>query len=311
MQYKDYYSVLGVDKSATQAEIKKAYRNLAKKYHPDANPGNKAAEEKFKDINEAYEVLGDAEKRKKFDSFNDASNFQNGYNFDPSDYNFGNGGNFKYEYKTGSSNDYSDFFNMFFGGSDDFGFGDSFFKRSGRSSYAHPDKGGDIEASINITPEEGFNGEERKIRINIDGMYKNLTLKIPKGILPGEKVRLRGQGRNGINGGERGDLYLIVNFIEYGKFKLEGNDLETSLDIYPWDAALGCETKVDTIDGRIIVKVPSGIQTDSRLRVRQKGYLNRKGVRGDLFIRIRIVNPTYITGNLEKIYRKIKEERGE
>ena len=273
MQYKDYYSILGVDKNASQEDIKKAYRKLAKKYHPDTNPGNKQAEEKFKDINEAYEVLSNPEKRNKYDNFGNEFDFKHGYDFDPSQ--FGFGGNVKYEFRTGGEINPGDFFNMFFRG-EGFDF-DSFFdnvginKRSRHSAY----NGEDIEAELEITPEEGFHGVEKRISIRGQSGTKSLSFKIPKGVRDGERVRLQGQGKTGFNGGQNGDLVLTIRIKPSERFSLNGNDLTMTVDIMPWDAALGSETAVDTIDGRILVKIPAEIQTDSKICVSGKGYMDR------------------------------------
>ena len=305
MQYKDYYSVLGLDKNVSQDDIKKSYRKLAKKYHPDTNPGNKQAEEKFKDINEAYEVLGDQEKRKKYDNFGSEFNFQNGYDFDPSQYGFGK--NVKYEFRTDGTGDYSDFFNMFFRGNG-FDF-DGIFNRSGadRRGMSHTYDGEDVGAEIEITPEEGFKGVEKRVTLRGRNGDKSLTFKIPTGVRDGEKIRLKGQGEAGVNGGQSGDLFLTVRLKSGGRFALEENDLTTALDIMPWDAALGSEMAVDTLDGRILVKVPAGIQTDSKIRVAGKGYVDRGGRRGDLYIRVRIVNPGYITHEMRELYEKLRQ----
>lgn len=305
MQYNDYYNILGIDKNASQENIKKSYRKLAKKYHPDINPGNKQAEEKFKKINEAYEVLSDPEKRKKYDDFGSETNFQNGYDFDPSQ--FGkNVKNVKYEYRTGETGEYSDFFNMFFGENGlDF---DNIFGNTGaeKKSRSYSNKGEDIEAEIELTIEEGFKGVEKRITLKGQSGEKNLTFKIPKGVRDGEKIRLHGQGAAGINGGENGDLFLVVKLKSSDKFTIEGINLTTTLEIMPWDAALGCELAVGTVDGKILIKVPAGVQTDSKIRASGKGYIDRNGRRGDLYIKVRIVNPSYITREMKGLYEKLK-----
>ncbi|NLD50627.1 MAG: J domain-containing protein [Clostridiaceae bacterium] len=304
MQYKDYYSILGVEKTASGDDIKKSYRKLAKKYHPDTNPGDKKAEEKFKDINEAYEVLGDSEKRKKYDNFGSEYNFQNGYDFDPSKYGFGN--NVKYEFRSGGPGAYSDFFNMFFGG-DGFDIGDIFNQaRTGRRGMGFSHEGEDIEAEIDITVEEAFRGVDKRISIKGGDSGKGLTFKIPRGVKDGEIIRLKGQGKAGIGGGKNGDLLLVVRIKQSERFTLNGNNLTTTLDILPWDAALGTETAVETVDGRILVKVPAGIQTDSKIRAAGKGYIDRTGRRGDLYIRVRIVNPTEITQEMKELFEKLR-----
>ncbi|NLO41138.1 MAG: J domain-containing protein, partial [Ruminiclostridium sp.] len=264
MKYLDYYKVLGVEKDASQDVIKKSYRKLAKKYHPDANPGNKSAEEKFKELNEAYEVLGDPEKRKKYDQFGHSMNFQNGMDFDPSQ--FGH-----YEFR-GGNNDFSDFFNMFFGegglNMDDIfggGSGTQGF-RTGFSSNRRSMRGEDIEAEMQITPEEGLEGSEKTFSIRTAAGTKTLSVRIPRGVPEGGRVKLAGQGHPGTGGGPSGDLYIIIRFRE-GRYKLEGNNLIQRMDIAPWVAALGGEVKIHSPDGEIMVKIPEGIQSDQKIRV--------------------------------------------
>lgn len=299
MKVMDYYKVLGVDKNATQDAIKKSYRKLAKKYHPDANPGNKSAEERFKEINEAYEVLGDPEKRKKYDQFG-TMNFQNGMDFDPSQ--FGH-----YEFR-GSQNGFSDFFNMFFGDGginlDDLLRGGSG-TRSFRNSYSASRslRGEDMEAELEITPEEGMEGSEKTFSIRSASGTKTLKVRIPKGIPEGGKIKLAGQGHPGSGG--NGDLYIVVRFRE-GKYRLEGNHLIQRLDVYPWIAALGGEVKVHSPDGTIAVKIPAGIQTDQKIRIPGRGYGRTNEGRGDLFIQIRIVNPHPLTEEQKRLYEKLK-----
>lgn len=305
MQYKDYYEILGVDKKATQDEIKKAYRKLAKKYHPDAHPGDKNAEDKFKEANEAYEVLGDAEKRKKYDQFGQNGNFSNGYNFDPSQYGFGN--NVRYEYRTAGNNDFSDFFNMFFGG-DVFNSGNIFGRRGKgfRQQQNFSYNGEDSEAVIEITPEEGFSGTEKMISLRTENGEKTISFNIPAGIRQDEKIKLTGQGNMGVNGGKNGDLFLKIKFKSGSNFELEGMDLLSTLELTPWDAALGADIPFNIIDGKIVVKIPPGIQGGSRIRVAGKGYKDRNGARGDLYLKIKIVNPTVLSKEQKELYEKLR-----
>jgi curved DNA-binding protein len=311
MEYKDYYKILGVQKNATQDEIKKAYRKIAKKYHPDARPGDKKAEEKFKEANEAYEVLGDSEKRKKYDQFGQNFNFTHGSSFDPSQFGFGK--NVHYEYKTSSDGDFSDFFNMFFGGSS-FDIGD-IFGRAGASSGAsrgsrftrtYDARGEDLETEIEITPEEGFSGTKKTISLKTSKGDKTISFNIPMGIKEGEKIKLASQGGPGVNGGKNGDLYLKVKF-KQGAYELDGMNLVSSIDLTPWQAALGAEVPANTLDGKILVKIPPGIQTDSKIRVANKGYKDKKGNRGDLYFRIRIVNPQVLTNEQLELYKKLRQ----
>jgi len=310
MQYKDYYDILGIEKKASQDDVKKAYRRLAKKNHPDANPNNKKAEEKFKEANEAYEVLGDAEKRKKYDQLGQGFNFQNGSEFDPSKFDFGK--NVRYEQKTSSDNDFSDFFNTIFGGSG-FGINDFFDgtrarnSRRGRPSQEYRIDGEDSEAEIEITPEEGFKGIEKFVSIRDGRQDKSISFKIPSGIKQGEKIKLAGQGLHGTNGGKNGDLYLKVNFSTGTRFEMDGMNLQSSIDLSPWEAALGMEVYFNTIDDRIKVKIPEGIQSDNKIRVANKGYKDNSGKRGDLYIKIRIVNPPVLSIEEKELYQKLKQ----
>ncbi len=322
MQYKDYYAILGVDKSASQDEIKKAYRKLAKQHHPDVNKGDKASEAKFKDVGEAYEVLGDAEKRKKYDMFGSQAQFSNGTDFDPSQYGF-NSGNVRYEYA--GTGDHSDFFNMFFSDAFDlndlFGnarggrtsrvyesgdFGDIFGQTRGGSRAPRAQSGQDIEAEIELTPEEGAAGIEKHISLQTGAGTRSINFKIPAGVKDGETIRLKGQGHPGGNGGKNGDLRMTVR-MKPGRFTLKDGELSTNADVYPWDAALGTKLTVDTLDGRIAINIPAGVKSGSRIRVAGKGYPFRSGPRGDLYLTVRIVNPAHLTEEQKKLYEKLKE----
>ena len=319
MQYKDYYKTLGVEKTATQDEIKKAYRKLAKKHHPDQNKGDKKSEAKFQEVGEAYEVLGDKEKRKQYDEFGSQTNFSGGHNFDPSQYGFG-GNNVHYEYSGGGADDYSDFFNMFFGGSGFSSGGRGFsssgggfdindlFGGGGRTSRANVVYDGEhIEAEIEITPEEGAAGTEKRIALQTQSGTRNFTFKVPKGVRDGEKIRLKGQGHPGTGGGKSGDLRLIVRMKPSTRYAIDGNDLTTTIDLMPWQAALGDKVSVYTLDGRINVKIPAGIQTDSKIRVAGKGYPARNAKQGDLYIKARIVNPKELSPKMKELYERMKQ----
>ena len=308
MKFKDYYQVLGVEKSASQDDIKKAYRKLAKKHHPDANQNSKAAEEKFKEINEANEVLGNKEKRQKYDELENQpefQNFQNGSDFDPAQAGFRSAS----QGRQGETfDDFADFLNAYFNGN--FGnMGDLFGRQAagGSGGRQYSRDGEDIEATINITPEEGFHGHKKKVTLSDGQSERIITFKIPAGIRQGEKIKLKGQGRIGRNGGISGDLYMGVNFSDEGRMKANGLDLEMELDLFPWDAALGSEVEVHTIEDKILLKTPPGIQSGGRIRVAGKGYKDRSGKRGNLFIKVKIVNPKAITGELKDLYLKMKQ----
>jgi curved DNA-binding protein len=321
VQYKDYYAILGVEKTASKDEIKKAYRKLAKKHHPDANKGNKGSEDKFKEVSEAYEALGDDEKRKKYDMFVSQAQYTNGADFDPSQ--FGYGGNVRYEYA--QSGDHSDFFNMFFSEGFDLSslFGGAA-RGGGRQTRVYQGDGLDelfgrangqtrsmdgrhIEAQIEITPEEGAAGTEKRISLQTETGVRTINFKVPKGVKDGETIRLKGQGQPGHNGGHAGDLRMTVKLVSGGRFSLEDGQLLTPLDVAPWDAALGAKQTVDTLDGRISVNIPAGVQTGSKIRITGKGYPNRDGSRGDLYIKVRLVNPAHLTPEQKTLYEKLKE----
>ncbi len=308
MKYKDYYEILGLDKNSSQDEIKSAYRKLAKKYHPDANHGDQKAEEKFKDISEAYEVLGNKEKRHKYDTFGSQGGFQNGYDFDPSQFGYGN--NTHYRYSTGGGNEFSDFFNTVFGGGSDFG--DLFGSSSGRgrehsTTYNHAANGKDIEVKVNITVEEGFLGEQKKISLRVGEDTKTINYKIPIGIREGEKIRLRGQGHKGRFGGKDGDLYIVFHLKKQEGMELEGSNLYLDLEVYPWEAALGTQKAVQTLDGKISVKIPEEIQTGKKIRVPKKGYILKDSSRGDLYLKIKIINPEHIGDKMMELFRQMKD----
>ena len=302
MQYKDYYKTLGIDKKATPKDIKKAYRNLAKKHHPDLNKNDSKSEEKFKEVSEAYELLADPKKRKTYDDFGNQSNFSSNSDFDPSQYGY----NGYQTYSNTDMGDHSDFFNMFF--SDAFDMNDLFGRGQNKQSSRRiiPISGQDISAEIEISPEEGFSGVKRKVSLNTQSEIININFTIPKGVHNGEKIRLKGQGHAGYNGGSKGDLLMTVLMKPSKKFIVDGNNLVMTLDLMPWDAALGGKIPVDTIDGRINVTIPPRIQTGKKIRVSGKGYIDRKGKRGDLIIMVSIVNPSKITGKAKEQYEKLK-----
>ncbi len=297
MEYKDYYKILEVSKNATKEEIKKSYRKLAKKYHPDLNPDNAKAQEKFKEINEAYEVLGDDDKKQKYDTFGSGYDFTNGQNFDPSQYGFDG-----YSYST-VDGDFSDFFNMFFGGNGQkgsrmggFDFGNLF----GGSKKAK--RAPSYESELTLTLEEAYKGGNKSFSLNFGGENKNITINIPKGLLPGKKLKVKGE-KWGIDG----DILFKINFQENSKLRLDNLDLIYRLEIEPWEAALGEKVLVETLDGKIKIDIPKEISSGKKIRIPKKGYKDMKGNIGDLFVEVNITFPKDLSKEEIGLYEKLKE----
>lgn len=305
VEYKDYYKILEVNKNASQEEIKKAFRRLAKKYHPDLHPDDENAQEKFKEINEAYEVLGNEDKKKKYDMFGSNYNFTGGQNFDPSQYGFGDG--YTYTYTTsGNGSEFSDFFNMFFqGGSTGFNIDDLLgdntgSRKSGKRGYDPSRRSYESELSISL--EEGYSGTTRDVSLNFGGQTKNMTIKVPKGILPGKKLKVKGE-KWGIDG----DILFKIDFVLDERKRLDGLDIISKLDVLPWEAALGTKLIVETMEGKIKVTIPKGIDSGKKIRIPKKGYRDMKGNRGDFYIEINIVNPPMLSEEEEKLYKRLSE----
>lgn len=316
MKYRDYYEVLGVKKDATQDQIKKAYRKLAKAYHPDANPGDKKSEEKFKEMNEAYEVLGNEDKRRKYDQFGSEFHFANGHDFDPSQFGY-KGQNARYEFRNAGTNGFSDFFDMFFsdGGlnmEDLFSSGGKgfssrpFSSARGASGFSQSVRGEDKEVEIRISLVDGLTGAEKQIVLDTPKGRKTLSVRIPKGIMPGGKIRLAGQGGTGLSGGPDGDLLLVVHFKEE-EYSLKGYDIVQRIEVKPWTAALGGEAMVRTPEGRLLVRIPEGIRSEENIRIPGKGYLNAMGGRGDLYIKVGINNPERLTEKQRALYHELMQ----
>lgn len=309
LEYKDYYKILGVSKDASQEEIKKAYRKLAKKYHPDANKNNPDAEKRFKEISEAYEVLKDPEKRKKYDTFGSNFNFQNGMNFDPSQFGWRTR-----NYTSGASG-FSDFFDMFFGeGGIDldeiltgFQFRRNPFGSAGTSFHSFDGGMGsmvrDSEMEIEIGLKEAYQGTSRTISVKAQGgVVRKIKVKIPAGVLEGDRIRLRGQGARG------GDLNIIVKIKEEDGLKLQGLDIIKEIPVAPWEAALGEKVQIETLEGQsIVLRLPSGISSGQKLRIPKKGYRNRNGEQGDLYVVVKIVIPKDITQQEKELYMKLRD----
>jgi curved DNA-binding protein len=308
MEYKDYYKILGVDRNASTEEIKKAYRRLARKYHPDMNPGDKSAEQRFKEINEAQEVLTDPEKRRKYDQL--GSQWQQWQqsgrpagDFDWSQWFAGGQPGMRVEYTDlggmpfGAGGDFSDFFEMLFGG-----LGQT--RTAGRRARAHaPQRGQDYEQEVDITLEEAFHGTQRLLQL--DG--RRLEVKIPAGVKTGSRVRVAGEGAPGAAGGASGDLYLKINVLPHATFERKGNDLYREIDVGLYTAILGGEVRVPTLTGSIALRIPPETQSGRTFRLSGQGMpsLHNPQQRGDLYVKVRIRLPEKLTEREKQIFREL------
>jgi curved DNA-binding protein len=317
VKYKDYYQSLGVERDADQDAIKKAYRKLAKKCHPDAHPNDTYLTEKFKEINEAYEVLGNPEKRKKYDALSSQAGGFNGMEFDPTNFGFQQpSGGTRRQYQ--SAHGFSDFFEAFFGDQSHFNFGNDFengqfhsfsgaethFKQPhNRERYA----AADVEAELGLTLREAYHGVEKKFSIRIDQQERTLSVKIPPGIMNGEKIKLKGQGGTLKPSSEvKGDLYLHILINDTADLKLDGLDIHMTVPVTPWESALGSEIRVHALAGDVKLKLPPGTSSGKRFRLSKKGFRNRKGETGDLLIEINIDVPTTLSPEERELLEKWK-----
>lgn len=339
---RDYYEVLGIGKNADQPEIKKAYRKLAKKYHPDSNSGNAQAEERFKEITEAYNVLSDPEKKKLYDQFGHAafddggSPYEggggSGFYWNP----FGSSGFYRTSSGTGAQSAQNGSYREFhFEGSnmdDIFGdlFGDGSYGRgygskggadqrnsSGFRSYRQEgsnggfrEKGADLQADVSVSFEEAALGCEKVIRFQgTDGKIQSLQVHIPAGIDDGKSVRLRGKGASGIGGGEPGDLLLKVKVMKKAGFERKGMDLYTTVNVPFTTAVFGGEVPVQTLDGRVICKIKKGTQSGTKLRLKGKGIVSMRkpAEHGDLYVTVQIQVPQNLNPDAEKKLREYEK----
>lgn len=300
MEYKDYYKILGVERGASETDIKKAFRKLAHKYHPDVSK-EKDAEAKFKDVNEAYQTLSDPEKRAAYDQLGQR---RDGSNFEPPPGWGGFGG-------AGASG---------FGG---FDFGDSgfdfsdLFSHMGASRARQPEAGEDLNAEVQITPEQAFNGTTvslslREPEAGADGRVRHVTktleVKVSAGTISGQRMRLAGKGGPGYNGGPNGNLYITINISEGGRFRVDGRDVYLTVPLAPYEAVLGTEAVIPTLSGgKISVKVPAGAKAGQKIRIAGKGFPNKKGAAGDMYLVISIVVPPAPTEEEKELYKRLSE----
>lgn len=313
MAYIDYYNILGVDKTATQDDIKKAYRKLARKYHPDLNPNDPGAKEKFQAINEANEVLSDPEKRKKYDAYGENWKHADEFEAQRKAYQGGSGtGGAEYWYSTDGQH-----FTGGFGGADMHGFGGNasgfsdFFEElfghrgaaGGRGKGAF--RGQDIEAELQLTLREA--AVTHKQTFTVGG--ETLRITVPAGVANGQVIKLKGHGGKGANGGPDGDLYITFVISDDPVFKRKENDLYTNVTIDLYTAVLGGEVTVNTLDGQVKLKVRPGTQNDSMVRLKGKGFpvYKQEGTFGDLIVTYHITIPTSLTEHQKELFRQLQK----
>lgn len=295
MEFIDYYKVLEVDKNASAEDIKKAYRKLARKYHPDVNPNNNEAKQKFQQINEANEVLGDPEKRKKYDQY--GKDWKHAEEFEKA------GGRQQYtQQRPGESyeghygeGDFSEFFESLFGGT---GRG-----RAGNVKF----RGRDYHAELHLPLREAYHTHRQVLTIN----EKKVRITIPAGIEDGQKIKLKDHGGPGVNGGPNGDLYITFHIGEDPNFKRQGSDLYTTAEIGLYTAVLGGETQVETLSGKLKLKVTPGTQTDTKVRVKGKGFpvYKSEGQFGDLYVTYKVKTPTNLSEREKELFTELSKLR--
>ena len=340
VRYKDYYEILGVPRTASDAEIKKAFRKLAREFHPDVAKNKKQAEEKFKDINEAYEVLGDPQKRKKYDEL--GPNWSSGSEFRPPPgwESYSGTGGFpgrgprgeEYEFHFGGTG-FSDFFEQLFGGSRGTR-GGGFGRSGGLAEEDLAERGRDIEGDIMVTLEEAMRGSVRSVSVrhgihceHCDGTGQRARhvcnvcggsgqvaktdtyqVKVPAGVSDGQRLRVAGRGEAGLGGGAAGDLYLRVRFAKHPDFEVSGSNLIYEAELAPWEAVLGTSISVPTLNGRVNIKIPAGTHGGQKLRVRGRGLPQRGFDSGDLIVVTSIEVPLQVSESERKLWEQLARE---
>jgi len=295
MEFIDYYKILGIDKNASQEDIKKAYRKLARKHHPDLNPNDKEAHKKFQQINEANEVLGDQENRKKYDQY--GKDWKHGEEFEKARKQQrqyadtrGHGGE---SFSGGfTEDDFSEFFSSMFGGS-----------RTGGRRHETKFRGQDYQAELHLNLEDAYT--THKQTLTVDG--KNIRITIPAGVEDGQKIKLKGHGGPGIKGGPNGDLYITFQITDHPKFKRSGNDLHTTEDLDLYTAVLGGEATIETLSGKVKLKVSPETQNGNKIRLRGKGFpvYKKDNEFGDLYITYRIKLPVNLSEKEKELFREL------
>jgi DnaJ-class molecular chaperone len=329
MEFKDYYQTLGVAKSANEKEIKQAFRKLARKFHPDVNPGDKSAESRFKEINEAYEVLGDPDKRRKYDEL--GANWRMYEQAQQAGQGFPGGGPFGFGggsegawtinmggpgggYRTmteeemhelfGNEDPFSDFFRTFFGGA---GGPRETGGRTRGARAPRSQKGRDIEHGVELTLEEAYHGATRRISIKEGGHTRSVDVRIPAGVKDGSRVRAAGEGSTGANGGSAGDLYLRVQVKPHAVFERRGNDLHAKVAVPVTTAVLGGEAQVPTVTGSVRLKIPEGTQNGQVFRLKGHGMpqVGKPDERGDLYATADVQLPRALTKEQRQHYEAL------
>lgn len=321
VQYKDYYESLGVPRTASDADIKKAFRKLAREYHPDVAKDKKRAEEKFKEINEAYEVLSDPAKRKKYDEL--GANWKQGAEFRPPpgwEQAFGGGGGGRgfrgatpggeeFEFQFGGTG-FSDFFEQLFGARGrGAGFRPGGFSRGATfEEQEYAERGRDVEGDIMVTLEEAVHGSVRTVSVRHKSRTESYQVKIPAGVTEGQKLRVAGRGEAGTGGAAAGDLYLRVRLAKHPDFEVEEHNLIYEAELAPWEAVLGASISVPTLEGPVNIKIPPGTQNGQKLRVRGRGLPLRAGGHGDLIVVAGIEVPKTISETERKLWEQLAHE---
>lgn len=300
VSYKDYYKILGVERNASAEDIARAYKKLARKHHPDLNPGDAGAEEKFKDVNEAHEVLKDPEKRRMYDQlgpdWQHGQQFQGAPGFENMRFNF-NGQSF-------DGAGFSDFFETLFG------------RANGGGGHFGPDpfggfsqrqrRGRDVEAEIGLALEDALVGGRRTVTLSGGQSPRTLEVNVPAGIREGAKLRLAGQGGPAPGGGQAGDLFLRVRYLPHPRYQLDGDNLIYDLSLAPWEAVLGTHVRVPTLEGEVDMRIPAGVSSGSKLRLKGKG-MGQPSARGDLMVRVVVKCPAKLSEKEQKLWQELAE----
>jgi curved DNA-binding protein len=292
MAFIDYYKILGIEKNATEAEVKKAFRKLARKYHPDLNPNDKEAEHKFKEVNEANEVLSHPENRKKYDQYGEDWKHSEEFEKSKQQQSRSRGGQQGGFEGFSGGGDYSDFFESMFGG-----------RSAGGRNQTRQSKGGDYNAELNLDLKDVYTTHKRELTIN----GKKIRLTIPAGVENGQIIKISGMGAEGLNGGPKGDLYITFTINNNTKFKLEKHNLYSTVDLDLYNAILGGEITVDTFDGKVKLKVMPGTQNGTKVKLKGKGFpvYKKEGDFGDLYITYQIVIPKNLSEKEKELFEEL------